>query len=107
MGGCCGYCFFLFLGEHIDILPKCTDGVCSIVTILTVRQLTSFAFIKLHPHIYMDIYIQLLLLFSLCIYTKACRLQILTVIILGHSSLIHVFLSYSLFKIQFCANRTP
>lgn len=26
-------------------------------------------------------------------------------IILGHSSLIHVFLSYFLFKIQFCANR--
>lgn len=51
------------------------------------------------------IYTQLLLLFSLCVCTKACRLQILTVIILGHSSLTHVFLSYFLFKIQFCANR--
>lgn len=75
------------------------------MTILTVRQLISFAFIKLPPHVYVDIYIQLLLLFSLCICTKACRLQILTVIILGHSSLIHVFLSYFLFKNQFCANR--
>lgn len=60
---------------------------------------------KLNPHVYVDIYTQLLLLFSLCVCTKACRLQILTVIILGHSSLTHVFLSYFLFKIQFCANR--
>lgn len=79
--------------------------MCSRVTTLTVRQLISFAFIKLHPHVYVDIHIQLLLLSSLCICTKACRLQILTVIILGHSSLIHVFLSYFLFKNQFCANR--
>lgn len=106
MGGYCGYlCLSFSWWAHRHILPKCTDGVCSIVTILPVRQLTSFAFIKLHPHVYMDISIQLLLLFSLCICTKACRLHILTVIILGHSSLIHVFLSYSLFKIQFCANR--